>query len=382
MAEFSGYKLGSLPVRYLGLPLLSGKLTIRACAPLIDRVTRRIASWKSKTLSYVGKFQLVMSVLYSLTQFWMSIFILPKAVIRSIEKLCSDFLWGLGDGARKKAVVAWARITYPKKEGGLGLRDMSSWNFACVTRHIWAILLKQGSLWVAWIWEYRIKRGSFWDVTTKPGSWLWLKLLKSRDKLRVWLSDDVEGVYWKGDHLEKFSIKKVWEEVRPKSRLVAWNALIWKGSYIPKNQFLVWLVVSDYIVIGDKIQGWGEAGSYGCVFCPCPLETRSHLFAECGVYRQAFAALFVNFTCQNHGNQWSGERAWASQQFQKRIEAALAGRMIWQALIAAVWRERCKVKYGGKLLDLEGLIRLVKSELIVVLAQLAELVASKVLNAF
>ncbi|CAI0459963.1 unnamed protein product [Linum tenue] len=87
--------------------------------PLIERVTRRISGWKSKSLSYAG------------------------------------------DGARKKAVVAWSRITYPKTEGGLGLRDMDSWNFACVMRHIWAILLKQGSLWVAWIWGYRIKRMDF-----------------------------------------------------------------------------------------------------------------------------------------------------------------------------------------------------------------------------
>ncbi|CAL1403188.1 unnamed protein product [Linum trigynum] len=144
MENNSGYKLGVLPVRYFGLPLLPGKLTIKACTPLIDRVTGRISSWKAKALSYAGKFQLVMSVLYSLTQFWMSIFILPKSVIRAIEKLCCDFLWGVGDGSRKRAVVAWPRVTYPKKEGGLGFRDMVSWNLACVTRHIWAILLKQG----------------------------------------------------------------------------------------------------------------------------------------------------------------------------------------------------------------------------------------------
>ncbi|CAL1399343.1 unnamed protein product [Linum trigynum] len=102
MAHYSGYKLGTLLVRYLGLPLLAGKLTVKACKPLIDRVVGRITSWKSKSLSYAGKLQLVVSVLYNLSQFWMLIFILPKVVIRAIEKLCSDFLWEWVRVLRKK----------------------------------------------------------------------------------------------------------------------------------------------------------------------------------------------------------------------------------------------------------------------------------------
>ncbi|CAL1356409.1 unnamed protein product [Linum trigynum] len=105
MANRAGYKLGELLVRYLGVPLIPDKLTIKACRPLIDKITNKIKGWGAKTLRYAGKVQLVLSFLYSLAQLWMAIFILPKVVIKEIEKMCSDFLWDVGSNDRKMAVM-------------------------------------------------------------------------------------------------------------------------------------------------------------------------------------------------------------------------------------------------------------------------------------
>ena len=43
---------------------------------------------------------------------------------------------------RKKARVGWHQVAVPKREGGLGIRDLGSWNYACVFRHIWSILIE------------------------------------------------------------------------------------------------------------------------------------------------------------------------------------------------------------------------------------------------
>lgn len=42
-----GFKLGSLPIRYLGLPLMHRKLRIGDYRPLLDKITQRFTSWKS-----------------------------------------------------------------------------------------------------------------------------------------------------------------------------------------------------------------------------------------------------------------------------------------------------------------------------------------------
>ncbi|XP_026419465.1 uncharacterized protein LOC113315396 [Papaver somniferum] len=43
---------GELPVRYLGIPLLSTILSYRDCLPLLEKVDDRIYSWKSKSIVY------------------------------------------------------------------------------------------------------------------------------------------------------------------------------------------------------------------------------------------------------------------------------------------------------------------------------------------
>lgn len=87
-----GFTAGSLPVRYLGLPLMSRKLRIAEYEPLINKLLARFRSWSVKALSFAGRLQLIATVIYGTVNFWMSVFILPKGCIKRIESLCSRFL--------------------------------------------------------------------------------------------------------------------------------------------------------------------------------------------------------------------------------------------------------------------------------------------------
>ena len=88
-----GFRLGSFPMKYLGVPLISTRLSHGDCQPLPDKILARIQSWKSKALSYAGRLQLIGSVLYSIHQYWCSLFIIPKYTIYKIEQTFSRFLW-------------------------------------------------------------------------------------------------------------------------------------------------------------------------------------------------------------------------------------------------------------------------------------------------
>jgi hypothetical protein len=54
---------GILPVRYLGIPLISTRLSAADCGVLLDKITRHIDSWLSRNLFYAGRLQLLSSVL-------------------------------------------------------------------------------------------------------------------------------------------------------------------------------------------------------------------------------------------------------------------------------------------------------------------------------
>ena len=76
---------GHFLVRYLGVPLISTRLSTADCVALLDKITSKIDSWISRNLSYAGRLQLMSSVLYSLQVYWTGIFILPKKIIKAIE---------------------------------------------------------------------------------------------------------------------------------------------------------------------------------------------------------------------------------------------------------------------------------------------------------
>ncbi|XP_011101787.1 uncharacterized protein LOC105179848 [Sesamum indicum] len=134
--EAMGFQEGQLPMRYLGLPLLSSRLSISDCQPLLLKIDARINGWEGLSLSYAGRIQIIKSVLSALSLYWASAFIvnhlkidaringweglslsyagriqikssvlsalslywasafiLPKAVIKQIEKRLRTFLW-------------------------------------------------------------------------------------------------------------------------------------------------------------------------------------------------------------------------------------------------------------------------------------------------
>ena len=101
-------------------------LTARDCSILVDKITSKIQNWTSKYLSYARRLQLIQSVLFSIQNYWCRIFILPKGVIKKVNKICVSFFWKSFDKSAHGARVSWNDICHPKVEGGLGLKDFMS----------------------------------------------------------------------------------------------------------------------------------------------------------------------------------------------------------------------------------------------------------------
>ncbi|GKD77672.1 RNA-directed DNA polymerase, eukaryota, reverse transcriptase zinc-binding domain protein [Tanacetum coccineum] len=100
------FKEGKLPVRYLGVPLVTKKIGVADCKQLVDKVNQKLNDWKNKSLSCVGRAQLIALVLSSTQVYWASVFLLPKTVIKEIEKMFKKFLWNSGDSCKGKANMA------------------------------------------------------------------------------------------------------------------------------------------------------------------------------------------------------------------------------------------------------------------------------------
>ncbi|KAH0738381.1 hypothetical protein KY290_037086 [Solanum tuberosum] len=86
------YSLGTLPIRYLGLPLASKKWGKMECHQLVEKITERVTNAYARKLSYTGRLQVVNAVLFSLFNFWGGVFILPQSVLKAMDRKCKDFI--------------------------------------------------------------------------------------------------------------------------------------------------------------------------------------------------------------------------------------------------------------------------------------------------
>lgn len=173
---------GYTPAKFLGVPLISSKLSIAHCRPLIDRITSRISSWQTKMLSFSGRIQLVRSVLFAIQAYWSSFFILPSSVLKSIKSVMLQFVWKGSSLQSLGAKVAWDKLALPFAEGGLNIKQLDEWNTAAILLHVWNVANPHStSLWAKWIKNTVLKDKNFWCIPIPSDcSWIWKKVLKLR----------------------------------------------------------------------------------------------------------------------------------------------------------------------------------------------------------
>ncbi|GJT01427.1 hypothetical protein Tco_0822596 [Tanacetum coccineum] len=195
------FKEGYLPVKYLGVPLVTSRLVFRDCKELIENVHARVDDWKNKFLSAAGRLQLIRSVLSSMHIYWASMFILPSRVLLDIEQIIRRFLWSHGSMKKGRAKVAWDVVCLPKDEGGLGVRRLDTFNKALMVSHMWNFLSSKESLWVKWVHVYKLKGRNFWELPIRGRlSWGWRKVLQLRPLIRDYIgfsiSDGDKASLW------------------------------------------------------------------------------------------------------------------------------------------------------------------------------------------
>ena len=90
---------------------------------------------------------MIRSTLLILSIYFMSLFVIPKKVRVRLEKIQRDFLWGGGVSQSKSHLVNWSIVCMEKKDGGLGIRNLSRLNNALLGKWCWRFASEQDSLW-------------------------------------------------------------------------------------------------------------------------------------------------------------------------------------------------------------------------------------------
>jgi len=158
-----------LPFSYLGLPVMNKKLPKEIWRSVIEKVKKRLLSWKSNFLSQAGRLVLVNSVLSSIPSYIMSFYLLPKWVLKEIEKIRRNFFWKGKSEEKKMMNVSWSIICKPKSAGGLGVLDLSVFNKALLGKWLWSLLSEDQPLWGQVVMYRYFRRKRVFNLKGKKG---------------------------------------------------------------------------------------------------------------------------------------------------------------------------------------------------------------------
>ncbi|XP_050229118.1 uncharacterized protein LOC126678260 [Mercurialis annua] len=379
--DYMEFGEGYLPVKYLGMALISRRLTKEDCQVVILKITSRITSWNMKYLSYTGS-----------------------------------------SSGRKYGGIAWETVCQKKKSGGLGIKKVDLWNTAAVMKQVWIMLTNKCSLWPHWVIQNKLKKLSYLGIT-KPykASWSWRNLVKLRSLAKdlfeyivgngrdtyFWFDpwvhgksvlDTFPGISTKDADIPKdartsdlikngnrilpdaadevtlhvcefirnifatnrqgndkvmvlkkefFTIKAAWNFLFLDSQMVSWSSLLWKGPSIPRYSSITWIAIQKGLNTRDKLFRWGSVNSPCCVLCNNEVETVSHLFFSSNFSDVVWRGVLRGCGILRSPLRWSREISWFARKFKGRSVSNRLCRLAFCAAVYFIWMERNNAIFKG-----------------------------------
>ncbi|XP_074318871.1 uncharacterized protein LOC141655705 [Silene latifolia] len=203
--ELTGMQQGSVPFKYLGVNVSSKRLSVLDCHYLPEKIVARIRSLGSKKLSYAGRLVLIQT-----------------------------YLWHESDQKESPALVSWSQVCNPLKQGGLGLRDLHSWNIAAIGKYVWWVAMKTDHLWFKWVHS-----------------------------------------------VEHYTLRQGYQWLKPDGDKVRWYPWMLNSWIIPRHTFLCWLVAQQRFLTQDRLLRMGIIQINCCFLCGLEEESHEHLFFGC-----------------------------------------------------------------------------------------------------
>jgi ribonuclease HI len=177
---------------YLGFQLKMGASSSGDWRWLVALFERRIGFWCNKWLSLGGRYILVKSVLESLVVFWMTLERIPNRIIIILRRLSFNFLWNGQVGKHRFHLCSWQTLSKPRKAGGWGLKNLSTFNSTLLASSFWRAVT-HNSIWHRIINDKYLGSLPFLNWLRKPSFQLkraspfWKGLVASSPVILHWL---------------------------------------------------------------------------------------------------------------------------------------------------------------------------------------------------
>ncbi|XP_020112123.1 uncharacterized protein LOC109726747 [Ananas comosus] len=276
LAEVLGCKLGSLPIRYLGLPLSNRLLRKEDWWPIIERVERRVGGWQAKLLSqgsYKQRRPLLNGTYYSrrrplgegasfrpYSQWW-------RNVLANRALLKCGISFSIGDG---HSTNFWSDIWVE----GSTLRSCYPNLTNAVQSRNYRVKECYGRS--GWRWH---KILADYEPSSQADRESILKLKDSPSNVMLSATSDV--IKWRWTHSEMFIVNSLNKFLQDGGVKENSYSQLWMTRIPLKVKIFVWLVLKRKVLTKNNLLKRGWNGELVCVLCSLQPETVDHLFVGC-----------------------------------------------------------------------------------------------------
>ncbi|XP_078168462.1 uncharacterized protein LOC144562969 [Carex rostrata] len=103
--------------------------------------------------------------------------VLPTKTIKEINAILRRFLWGKTGNERFISFISWQKICESIENGGLGIRDMKTFNQALILKMVWQLASNSDKLWVQIFKAKYFSKAGLWAIKNKrDASPLWREI--------------------------------------------------------------------------------------------------------------------------------------------------------------------------------------------------------------
>jgi mannosylglycoprotein endo-beta-mannosidase len=421
-ANFGG-TIVQLPTKYLGLPLHIGKTKRVDEQALVDKIGARLPGWKGRLLTRAGRLALVNSVLTSIPVYYMTSFPLSKWAIKKIDRIRRNFLWkGKDDPRRGHCPVNWIRACRAKRMGGLGIKELASFNRALRLRWPWFKWTDPTKPWSDM--DIRLTEGErelfklcttitigngertrFWkdrwlqgqapkDIAPEcfrltwrknhsvaaalpTGRWMrGLQRLSSADGMQqfvqlwiqlnqVQLNNDPDTLRWRFTADGRYSTRSAYN-IQFTGTVADGNwKLIWKAKVENKCRFFTWLLIQARLPTADRLLRHCRQASAStlCTLCRTRHESHLHMAAKCSYVKTVWQTIAPSFQIQIPPFNPRSLRKWWLLVLQQGVTDRANHMQVIIYTLWNIWKERCRRVFQNVAVPADRLAHSIKQDI-------------------
>ncbi|GJY35217.1 reverse transcriptase domain, reverse transcriptase zinc-binding domain protein [Tanacetum coccineum] len=162
-------------------------------------------------------------------------------------------------------------------------------------------------------------------------------LIASRQDCMKWR--DTNGT------MTDFTVKCVWEALRPRGNEVPWFHIVWFSHAIPRHAFQLWLIMRRSLKTQDKLRQWDvdpatDLTQVRCSLCGTQADSHEHLFFECSYSSKVWSLLRGLVGMDVVPPVLENIITWFQPLANKRTVQNIMGKILFVAATYLIWLER------------------------------------------